>query len=212
MSELVRLHMRRMIGHEPLTRAGSRIGPAISEFWGWSMSDLVENTSRGVFAEFIVAVALGIRTDAVRVAWAPYDLETAAGIKVEVKSAAYLQSWWQRELSTIQFSIKPAHPYDPDTGTSAPEKTRSADVYVFCLLAHTDKATVDPMSMDQWKFYVVARSTLDQRKRSQTSITLRSLEELSPVFAFEDLAAGVDAAAGLPERPNRPRLQATPAE
>jgi len=32
--------------------------------------------------------------------------------------------------------------------------------------------------MNQWRFYVVPRATLEKRTRSQHSITLKSLEEL----------------------------------
>jgi hypothetical protein len=38
------------------------------------------------------------------------------------------------------------------SGALSTEIKRHADVYVFALLAHTDKATVDPLSLDQWRF------------------------------------------------------------
>ena len=58
------------------------------------------------------------------------------------------------------------------------ESKRQADVYVFALLAHTDKTTIDPFNLDQWRFYVLPTAALDGRTRSQHSITLRSLEKL----------------------------------
>ena len=57
-----------------------------------------------MLAEFIVATALGIPTDGVREGWAAWDLTTPGGVRVEVKTAAYLQSWAQKELSKISFS------------------------------------------------------------------------------------------------------------
>ena len=63
-------------------------------------------------------------------------------------------------------------------GYRGPAK-RHADVYVFALLAHTDKLTVDPLNINQWEFYVLPTTALDERKRSQHSITLKSLEDLS---------------------------------
>ena len=56
-----------------------------------AVADIVGNTNRGALAEFIVARAIGSEP-AVRNDWAAYDLETPSGIKVEVKSSAYLQS------------------------------------------------------------------------------------------------------------------------
>jgi hypothetical protein len=34
----------------------------------------------------------------------------------------------------------------------APDAKRQADVYVFALLAHEDRTTIDPLDLDQWKF------------------------------------------------------------
>ena len=50
---------------------------------------------------------------------------------------------------------------------------------MFTLLAHTDQKTLDPQDLSQWEFFVVPTMSLDNRKRSQHSITLPSLRELS---------------------------------
>lgn len=65
----------------------------VLSFWQWSASDLVSNTMRGVLAEYIVALAMGIDTEeGVRREWDAYDLLFEGKIEVEVKSAAYIQS------------------------------------------------------------------------------------------------------------------------
>ena len=74
--------------------------------------DLTGNATRGRLAEYIVARALGISTGGVRDEWAACDLCTTAGVQIEVKSAAYLQSWQQTKPSTISFSIKKSRPWD----------------------------------------------------------------------------------------------------
>jgi hypothetical protein len=68
-------------------------------------------------------------------------------------------------------------------------------VYVSALLAHTDKATVDPLDLDQWTFYVLPTAVLDGRTRSQHSIMLRTLEGLTKVVRFAELREAVDLAA-----------------
>lgn len=75
------------------------------------------------------------------------------------------------------------------------ESRRRADVYVFALLAHTHKPTVDPLNVAQWKFYVLPAAALNARTRSQTSITLASLENLSggPV-KYDAISGAVEAA------------------
>lgn len=73
---------------------------------------------------------------------------------------------------------------------------RQADVYVFAVLAHKKQATLDPLDVSQWKFYVVPTVELDNRTRSQHSITLNSLRALSgkPV-TYNDLPHAVQDAA-----------------
>jgi len=189
--DLPRLSVLPKTGDEPLHLNGRPLGPRLVDFWRWSASDLVSNVARGVFAEFLVAHALGIDTSGVRDGWAAFDLVTADGIRIEVKSAAYVQSWWQRRLSPITFSVRRARAWDPETGSTTSGPVRQADVYVFALLAHRDKATVEPLNVDQWRFFVVPTAVLDARTRSQHSITLNSLRRIAPELKLTDLATTV---------------------
>ncbi|NJN30339.1 MAG: hypothetical protein HC824_07820 [Synechococcales cyanobacterium RM1_1_8] len=78
---------------------------AVSDFWRWACTDLLNNTMRGVLAEFIVSRALGLASG-YRTEWDAFDLETQAGLKIELKSSAYLQSWEQVRYSNISFGIQ----------------------------------------------------------------------------------------------------------
>ena len=73
---------------------------------------LKEIERRGLLAEYIVAHALDL-ADAVRSEWDAYDLLLPNGIKLEVKSAAYIQSWYQKEYSNISFAIRSKYVYKP---------------------------------------------------------------------------------------------------
>jgi len=157
----------------------SETGKTLLDFWRWNGSDLASNATRGVFAEFIVASALGIDLSLPRTEWAAWDLTSPEGIRVEVKSAAYLQSWTQKEFSKINFSIRLARSWDADTGIMAENPKRSADIYVFCLLKHQVKETLNPLDIEQWEFYVLSTNELNNYKRSKTSITLTSLQRLA---------------------------------
>jgi len=166
-------------------------------FWQWSASDLVSNATRGVLAEFIVASALGIPLDGVRDEWGAFDLTTPDGVSVEVKSAAYIQSWHQSGYSKITFGVRPTRGWDANTNVQEKEARRQAQVYVFALLAHKDQATLDPLDIAQWEFYVVPTLFLDQRERSQHSITLPSLQKLvGPPVSYTGLAEAVKKASG----------------
>jgi hypothetical protein len=165
-------------GDEKFCANNKNLGYTLKDFWIWSVSDLMSNATRGRLAEFIVAKALGV-AKGVRNEWAAYDLKTPRGKKVEVKSAAYLQSWLQDDYSTIQFSIRKTKELDLKKGGYRGKPKRHADVYVFALLAHKDKPTVNPLNINQWDFYVVPTTDLNKYPRSESSITLKSLDTLS---------------------------------
>ena len=100
---LGRLKVPRKTGTEQFHHNGVGLGFDLLDFWQWSASNLVDNAARGAVAEYLVARALGIASNGIREGWAPFDLTTASGVKVEVKSAAYVQSWHQTKLSNITF-------------------------------------------------------------------------------------------------------------
>jgi hypothetical protein len=121
-----------------------------------------------------------------RTEWDTVDLVTPTGVKVEVKSSAYVQSWFQKKLSGICFVVPARRGWDATTNEMELTSRRHADVYVFALLAHQDKASVDPLDFAQWKFYVISTATLDARKRSQHSITLTLHSRLGSRYRVPD--------------------------
>jgi len=151
------------------------------DFWRWGFSDILSNATRGKLAEFIVATAVGADLKTPSDEWGAYDLLTPDGIKVEVKTSAFIQSWAQKDYSKPVFSIRPAKYWDQDNGMSDGKAKRHADVYVFCLLKEKDQSKINPLILDQWEFYVVPTTTLNNYKRSSYSITLPSLCKLTIV-------------------------------
>ncbi|MFN0174046.1 MAG: hypothetical protein ACKVU0_05310 [Saprospiraceae bacterium] len=174
-------------GKEHLTFQDQPLDTRLLDFWRWSMSDLVSNATRGIFAEFIVAQAMDISHDSIRDEWAPYDLISPEGIKIEVKSAAYLQSWAQHDFSKIGFSIAPARFWNPQTNEYSSTPGRSSDVYVFCLLKHKESETLNPLKLDQWVFYVVPTVLLIERFPTVKSLGLKSLEKITDEIGFDGL-------------------------
>jgi hypothetical protein len=173
------IKVTRKTGSERLHNDGKEIPVQLVDFWRWSASDLLRNTTRGVFAEFIIASALGL-AHSVRSEWDSYDLITQKGKRIEVKSAAYLQSWSQKKLSTITFSIRASRKWNPDTGELDNISERQADIYVFCLLDHQDQKTVDPMNLTQWRFFIINVDVLNQHCPGQKTISLTKLLGLKP--------------------------------
>ncbi len=179
MNELNEIKAIPKIGNEVLTDNGQNTDYNLLDFWRWSVSDILSNATRGRFAEFIVGTAFGLNPENLRDEWDAYDLTTEEGIKIEVKSAAYIQSWNQKNFSTISFSIKPARCWDAETNMQRGEPKRHTDLYVFCHLKHKEQNTIDPLKMEQWDFYVIPTCRLDNYERSQSSITINSLKKLT---------------------------------
>jgi hypothetical protein len=159
----------------------------VLDFWKWSVSDLLSNATRGRLAEFIIAKGLGISTEIPRDEWQAYDLITQDGIKIEVKSSAYIQSWFQKEFSKILFSIKHSYAWSSDTNELSKIKLRQADVYIFALLDCKDQDLINPLDLSQWCFFVLSTKTLDKFKPSQSKISLSSLQKLAKSVSYADL-------------------------
>jgi|SRR6476660_5662375 len=191
MSSFERLEGSIRIGDEGLTFNDKKLPFTLHDFWKWSFSNILSNATRGVLAEFIVATATGINIKNVREEWKPYDLETPDHITLEIKSAAYLQTWFQKRLSNISFSTKPTFFWDSSNNEYGKEKKRHAKVYVFCLLHHTDKTTVNPLNLNQWNFYVVATKKLNEYSPHQNSISLKALEKLTKAISYAELNATI---------------------
>jgi hypothetical protein len=124
------------------------------DFWRWAFSDLRANIVRGVLAEYLVGQAIGDPSK-VRGSWGNYDLDSKSGIRIEVKSSAYLQSWRQRTLSKIVFSGLTARGWDDLTGEFTLEREVRADVFVFAIQTADKSDQYDMLDVGQWIFHVV---------------------------------------------------------
>jgi hypothetical protein len=129
-------------------------------------------------------------TDGVRNPWDAFDLKTSSGIKIEVKSSSYLQFWKQKNLSKIIFPIRASKTWNHDSGITvlSADSSRQADLYVFCVLAHKEKATLNPLDLDQWEFHVIRTATINDKFPKHKSTSLSGLERAGAVKAgFDDL-------------------------
>ena len=162
---------------EPLAGAEQVLpGVTVRDFWAWALGDLRLNSTRGMLAQFLVAKALGdprLRDDG----WGNFDVLSPEGIKVEVKSSGYLQSWTQRRLSRIVFSGLKARSWDAETRYSAEPEFR-ADVYVFAVHTCQDPSLYDPLDLNAWIFYVLPASVV--RELGQKTLSLARLVALAP--------------------------------
>ncbi len=173
------LQQKMLKGHEAIHRTGSSLQPTVGGFWSWAYSNLAANNLRGHFAEYLVATDIGA-DQSPRREWDAYDLKSPTGVKIEVKSAAYLQSWEQTTLSKISFNIAPSQGWNDEIKARSSEAKRQSDVYVFCFLHHEDKPTLDPTDVEQWSFFVLKTEDLNKVMPKQKTITLATLKKLKP--------------------------------
>jgi hypothetical protein len=181
-------------GNEQLQYDNTDIGHELKEFWVWAYSDILSNANRGILAEFIVGSAIGLKPSEIRTEWDTYDLQTSSGIKIEVKSSSYIQTWKQKTLSKIIFSIQPTRAYNADEQRHDNEAIRHADVYVFCHLKHKNHETINPLELTQWDFYVVSTELLNRYNSTQKTISLNALKTLSNPISYINLATEIESA------------------
>lgn len=164
----------------------------LQDFWQWSMSDLLNNSLRGILAEYIVASGLGI-SKGIRAEWDAYDLTDNDGTKLEVKASAYIQSWYQEKLSTIRYDIRKTTHWNPTTNKFEGDKKRQSDYYIFCLLNHKEMATIDPLNLDQWQFHIIDTESINAIFNNQKSVSLGRLLSSNPIVCgYNKIREGLD--------------------
>jgi hypothetical protein len=174
------LKTNRLSGREQFHNAGDSLGFDVLSFWQWEASKLGANNLRGHLAEYLVSRDLGL-SSGTRTEWDTCDLRTPDNIRIEVKSAAYIQQWHQKKLSAISFDIAPTKGWDKVSKSRTKTKQRNSDVYVFCLIETKDQQSFDPTDLSQWVFYVLPTQRLNRRLGPQKTISLSRLKRLKPV-------------------------------
>lgn len=172
-------------GKENFSYEGKIYDFSLQDFWSWNNSNLLNNALRGKLAEYIIMKALDIEQD-FRLERDDYDVNYK-GLRIEIKSWAYIQSWEQRKFSNIIFWIRPTQ------AEKWEDKKRQSDVYVFCLLKHKEASSIDPLKLEQRTFYILPTSILDEKVGEQKTISLQSLLKLMPKESnFIDLKGYLD--------------------
>ena len=172
-------------GKEPFQHHGASVEFTVYDYWKWMGSDLLSNINRGILAEFLVAKILGAEEETLkypRSGWESYDImyysqTDGSRISIEVKSAAYFQSWHRNrdKPSVVKFDIAPKASVSKLVGK--PERAFYVDAFVFCVLGKRG-AIPCPLDLGQWEFYVFMSAVLDEVVGNQKEIGLSRLQEL----------------------------------
>ena len=96
-------------------------------------------------------------------------------------------------MSIISYNVPSTKAWDENTNIQEKDSKRQASFYVLCLLNEKTRELVNPLNIDQWRFWVIATQFFDKRKRSQKSITYNSLiEEVGESISFKEIKPSAD--------------------
>ena len=159
-------------GDEMFSLHGRQLGIKVIDYWRFQYSNLIDNL--GYLAEFLVAKALYKEEPDNCIGWTPYDLKYREK-RIEVKATSYYQTWKEGHEITEQrtFSIRKTI-----VDKKSMIKERQNDIYVFCVDEGRDKRSSNPLFLENWTFYVVPTSIINDLCDNQDSITLRRLENI----------------------------------
>lgn len=167
-------------------------GLTVEDFWIWAYADLLTNTVRNAFAEFMVGFSLGCLNK-------PRGDQNDLGFMyrdrlVAVKAAAYTQSEPQSKKSKINFDIAVKKKSRGQLiQTNRPNALRPSDCYVFCLFTYDnyndkDAARNALIDTNHWTYFVVPTDYIDEELERQKTVGVRWLEQNSaggPTEYFE---------------------------
>ena len=83
----------------------------------------------------------------------------------------------------------PTRAWTAETHAWALDSQRQAEVDVFCVLAHHEKASLDPLTLDQWTFWVLPSAVLNAPVAMQKTRSVSGLLKLHPVQTPSDTLA-----------------------
>ena len=174
-----------MSGEECFHSENRELPVTVKNFWAWSMSRLLADGPRADLAEFIVNTALGLDITNAKRGWGECDI-LYEDIRIEIKCSSLLQAWERKSPSNPVFSIAKTLNCDVKetetgyvyVGRDSSEPQRRSDIYVFCLFANSDRASADPLDMDQWRFFVVPTHVINEKCGNKKSLTLNGIQRL----------------------------------
>ena len=168
------------IGNEPLSVGGDEIGVTVNDFWRWAFSDFSSPMIRETFAEFLVASSLDLISDGQKQSKPDFDLlwnpsGNHGGVRIGVKSAAYLQSNDGEYPDRVAFHF-------PDFS-----ENQACDVYIFCVFKALSQ-NESPFNTDLWEFYSVRGQDIKNIKNNKNinilnKIPLSVLTPLKPIWS-----------------------------
>ena len=169
----------KLSGKEKFTQHGNETNLSILDFWQFKFSNIYN--MQEIMAEYLVAKALGKDEADNDAYWRLFDI-AYRGKRIEVKQSSYYHPWNENGKISDQriFSIAKANSsYEDNTKENRYE--RQNDIYVFCLNVGKTKEEANPLNLDNWQFYIVPTSFINENCGDNKTISLGRIRN----FGFE---------------------------
>lgn len=157
-------------------------GVSVQDFWRWRYATLMDDTTKGDFAEWLVGKLMGLdMPPGGYISGDNVDLRGPKGVTIEVKSSSYWQSWKLRDfespiprwLHTDNFPNPPSDKQIQFRGlfkrtiTGAKLSKHSgfkSDIYVFAFHDEKDARNWNALELKKWEFIPLYRDQLQEAK------------------------------------------------
>ena len=137
--------------------------------------------------------ALGIDVPYNKEMWTLYDI-LYRDTRIEVKETSYYHPWneggkisQQRSFGIAKANSNYEHPDEPN------RFERQNDIYIFCVVNGETRESSNPLVLDNWDFYVVPTSVINEKSKDNKTISLNRIRSFgySPI-SFDMLRLAVD--------------------
>jgi hypothetical protein len=166
-----------MKGNEKFVFDGESTEFDFLDFWRFHFSNIYDLQDK--LAEFIVSKALGVNEAQNDQYWTLWDV-SYRGKRIEVKETSYYHSFNEegKVSNRRSFGITMANG-SYDTGKSGNEEfCRQNDIYVFCLNIGDTRETSYPLNLNNWEFYIVPTSVINEKCGNNKTISLGRIKGL----------------------------------
>lgn len=169
-------NMELLTGKEEFNHNGKSAGFKMLDFWQFAFSSIYD--IQGEIAEFVVAKALGIDVPHNKELWTLYDIDYRS-VRIEVKETSYYHPWNEdgKVSQSRKFGITMANS-DYEDKNNPNRYERQNDIYVFCVVNGDTRATSNPLVLDNWDFYIVPTEVINEKCKSNKSISLKRIHQL----------------------------------
>lgn len=181
-----------MIGNEKFTLNNNELDFDILDFWIYKYSNIYN--MQEVIAEFIVEKALNIEKSYNTDYWTLFDI-LYRNCRIEIKETSYYHPWNENGKISNQrtFGITKANSnYEDNDNDNENKFERQNDIYVFCLNTGTTKESSNPMNLNNWEFYTVPTSVINEKCGNNKTISLNKVRQLTKAITYDKLKESID--------------------